>query len=154
MNIELIPLFHNEAFPTLDLSKAYVIVNDQQETIGSVEGNVNNYGELVAVVKLYTEEYQKKGIGFYSFKRVFDELNNVVEIKTLKGCWCKDIEFQHFENGMSTNLKIFFSKRALGLTIEESAFETPTGKWAKKLGFAKCELKKCTEEEVWIDFKK
>jgi hypothetical protein len=154
MNIKLIPLFNDETFPTSDYSKAYLIENDQQEPIGSVEGSVNNYGELVTVVKLHTKEYQKKGIGFYSFKRVFDELNNVVEIKILKGSWCKDGEFQHYEDGMSTNLKIFFSKRALGLTIEESAFETPTGKWAKKIGFEKCDLKKCTEEEVWIDFKK
>ena len=154
MNVDFIPFPEDKEFPKPDLSKKYSLINEKKEEIGTIEGSVNIYGELVTVVKIYGLENQQKGIGFSSFKRIFNELNELVEINTIKSSWLKGEEFQFFEDCMSTNLRIFQTQRNLGKPIEECAFGTPTGKWAQKLGFHKCEIIRITTEEVCIDFKK
>lgn len=42
--------------------KAYTITDDNNTEVGDVEGYLNDYGELVSVVKIYGEENQKKGL--------------------------------------------------------------------------------------------
>ena len=58
-------------------SKSYTILNEQDEQIGSVEGYINKYGELTSVIRI-NPEYQQQGLGFQSFLKVFNELNEEV----------------------------------------------------------------------------
>lgn len=132
------------------LSKSYFITNEKNENIGYIEGYLNKYGELITVVKIYS--HQKEGIGFRAFEKIYKELNEIVPIKTIKGCWSSGGEFETFENGMSTNLKIFLSCFERETNIEKCAFSTPTGKWAKKLGYSKIKINLISKEEVLIDF--
>jgi hypothetical protein len=107
-------------------------MNEQNEVIGTVEGNVNEVGELISIVKIFHPDYIRKGIGYQSFKKIFEDINKVVPITIIKGNWHSGGEFQDFENGMSTNLKVY-KENLISLSPEESAFLTPTGKWAKKI---------------------
>lgn len=132
------------------LSKSYYITNEENEDIGNIEGYLNEYGELITVVKIYS--HQKEGIGYKAFEKIYTELNEIVPIKVIKGCWSSGGEFQTFEDGMSTNLKMFWLGYENEKNIEESAFNTPTGKWAKKLGYSKIKVNSISKEEVLIDF--
>ncbi|WP_019597363.1 hypothetical protein [Rhodonellum psychrophilum] len=136
-----------------DLTKCYQLTNGQNEDIGTVEGFGNKYGELVSVVKIFHPNYQRNGYGFEAFEKIFNEINNVVPITIIKGSWHAGEEFQDFEDNMSTNLKIF-KENLKTETIETSAFLTPTGKWAKALGFNNVNIKAFYEDEVLVDFTK
>ena len=136
-----------------EYSISYSLLNEEKDEIGSVEGYVNEFGVLISVVKVYPG-YQKKGIGFHAFRKIFDKLNTKNSIQKIRGAWCKDDEFQDFENGMSSNLKLYLECRVNGNNMEECAFATATGKWAKKLGFHKCEFLNASESEVIVDFYK
>ena len=133
-----------------ELSKSYHITNEKDEDIGHIEGYLNKYGELITVVKIYS--HQKEGIGFRAFEKIYTELNEIVPIKTIKGCWSSGGEFETFENGMSTNLKVFLSCLENETNVEKCAFSTPTGKWANKLGYSKIKINLISKEEVLIDF--
>jgi len=132
------------------LSKSYFITNEKNENIGYIEGYLNKYGELITVVKIFSN--QKEGIGYNAFEKMYKELNEILPIKVIKGCWSSGGEFETCENGMSTNLKMFLLCYENGNSIEESAFNTPTGKWAKKLGYSKIKVNLISKEEVLIDF--
>lgn len=144
-------LLYNTMSENTDLRKLYHITNEQGEDIGTIEGYGNEFGELVSVVKIYHPNYQKKGLGYTAFKKVFDEINDVAPILIIKGCWYAGGEFQDFEDGMSTNLKVFKDKLK-NESPENSAFHTPTGKWAKSLGFLNADVKLISEDEVIINF--
>lgn len=133
-------------------SKSYTILNEKEEQIGSVEGYINKYGELTSVVRI-NPEYQKQGLGFKSFSKVFDELNKEVEIKKIIGSWNQDEEFADCENGMSTNLKIFLNCIKEN-DPEKCAFKTATGKWVKKLGFNNCNVRSKSAHSATIEFYK
>ena len=135
-----------------ELSASYIVMDEKDNEIGSVEGYTNKKGELVSVVKVYATREQKKGLGFKAFKKVYDELNSSVKIKIIKGCWHSGGEFQGFEDGMSTNLKCFFEQYESGQSDEESAFSTPTGKWARKLGYTRCKVVSISKTETNVDF--
>jgi hypothetical protein len=146
-------LLYNITFENTDLKKSYHITNEQGEDIGTVEGYGDEFGELVSVVKIYHPNYQQKGVGYTAFKKVFDEINDAVQIQIIKGSWHAGGEFQDFEDGMSTNLKVFKDKLK-NESPENSAFHTPTGKWAKTLGFLNTDVKLISEDEVIINFTK
>lgn len=135
------------------LSKTYNITNDNDEKIGIVEGYSNEYGELVTVIHVYPD-FQKQGIGFDAFKKIYDELNSVVSIKTIIGNWHRGNEFQYCENGISTNMNVFLEEIKRNPNMEEVAFLTPTGKWAKKLGYSECKIKKICYEDMTVHFMK
>ena len=146
MNIQYIAFTEQE-----ELKRSYQIKDNDKE-IGSVEGYLIEYGVLVTVVKIFNPNYKKKGLGFAAFKKVFDELNGFISIKRIRGCWCSGGEFQDFENGMSTNLKVFTENLENGKDEQDCAFLTPTGKWAKKLGYSKCNIMSKSISEVTVDF--
>jgi hypothetical protein len=146
-------LIYNTIFENTDFKKSYHITNEQGEDIGSVEGFGNEYGEITSVVKIYHPNYQQKGIGFTAFKKVFDEINEISPIQIIKANWHAGGEFKDFEDEMSTNLKVF-NVKIKNESPEKSAFQTPTGKWAKSLGFLNVDIKLITENEVMIDFTK
>tara|TARA_B100002049_G_scaffold140559_1_gene104242 strand:- start:2357 stop:2800 length:444 start_codon:yes stop_codon:yes gene_type:complete len=133
-------------------SKSYTILNEQDEQIGSVEGYINKYGELTSVIRI-NPEYQQQGLGFQSFLKVFNELNEEVEIKKIIGSWNKDEEFADCENGMSTNLKIFLDCINED-NPENCALKTATGKWAVKLGFNNCNILRKSTQSATIEFYK
>lgn len=134
------------------LSRVYQIINSENEEIGMAEGYVNLYGDLVAVIKIFHPAYLNKGIGFAAFKKIYDELNEISSINVIKGSWHSGGEFQDFEDGMSTNLKVFNSCYELEKDIEKCAFKTPTGKWAQKLGYFNCKVLSLSQDEVAVDF--
>lgn len=133
-------------------SLSYYILNEDTKQIGTVEGYATNDG-LIAVLHI-DNEYQGKGIGYAAFKKVYDELCEQTTITRIIGSWHKDDEFSYCEDGMSTNLRLYQENSEKGLSKEESAFGTPTGKWAKKLGFNKCQIESCTDEDVKVVFYK
>ena len=74
------------------LSKSYFITNEKNENIGYIEGYLNKYGELITVVKIFSN--QKEGIGYNAFEKIYKELNEILPIKVIKGCWSIGCEFE------------------------------------------------------------
>ena len=132
--------------------KAYIITDDNDIEIGQVEGNLNDYGEFITVVKLYSSQNQRKGLGFNAFNKVYNELNETLPVEIIKGSWHSGEEFESYEEGMSTNLKKFFEEKENGKNDQEAAFQTPTGKWAKKLGYEECNVISVSRESTQVDF--
>lgn len=132
---------------------SYQITNDEGDDIGTIEAAGSKYGDFVSIIKIYNLKFQNKGLGFDFFKKAFDEINANYPISLIKGSWHKGGEFQDFEDGMSTNLKIYIDNLLTKNPIE-SAFSTPTGKWAKKLGFNTCQIISSSTEEVIVNFTK
>jgi hypothetical protein len=140
-----------EQTENLKVRKAYQMF-DGENFVGSVEGAGNNQGHFISVVML-DPNYHKKGIGFQAFNKMFNEINENYPITKIIGSWHKNDEYTDFENGMSTNLRMFF-QNPNNQTDIESAKNTPTGKWAKELGFEKCEIISKSTEEVIVHFTK
>ena len=141
------------AFEVTDLSKSYYIKNEQDEDIGIVEGYGNEDGALLSKVKIYNPKYQGKGIGFEAFNKIFDEIDRIVPVKKIVGSWSSGDEFKNFEDGMSTNLKVFLESSKTE-NEKNSAYLTPTGKWAQRLGFKNCEILSNSKDEVMVVFSK
>ena len=133
-------------------SISYLILDSNNQQIGSAEGHVG-HEELITVIKI-NPEHQKKGIGFKAFNKIYTELCLKTQISIIAGSWHKDEEFLYCENGMSTNLSLFHDNLKAGLSKEESAFNTPTGKWAQRIGYNKCEIKGMTSNDVYVTFYK
>jgi hypothetical protein len=130
---------------------SYQITNDAKEDIGTAEGSGNKNGKFVSIIKIYNPKFQKAGLGFISFKKVFDEINSNRPISIIQASWHKGGEFKDFEKGMSTNLLIFKNNLSV-MSEKESIFSTPTGKWVQKIGFNNYEIVSNTDEEVIINF--
>lgn len=133
-------------------SLAYSILNNKGVEMGRVEGYVAK--EALITVLHINEEYQNKGIGFMAFKKVYDELGKKNTISQIIGSWHSDEEFSYCEDGMSTNLKIFLHNINKGLSDTQSALNTPTGKWAQRLGFNKCDILRNTSGSVEVAYSK
>jgi len=133
---------------------SYSMINDENIEIGTAEGLTNQYGELHCVIKVYNPDQHRKGIGFTAFNKIYNSLNKNKNIEKIFGNWHAGGEFEYAENGLSTNLKCFQEALETGKTKEESAFETPTGKWAKKLGYTNCCIISFSQAEVSVKFTK
>lgn len=147
MNIKYISTHSN-----LDQSISYQLLNEIDEEIGTAEGFVSQYGELVTVIKVFSPDFKKKGIGFNAFKKIFDELNIIVPINTIKGSWHKGEEFRDFEDGMSTNMKVFLSCLKEENNKNKCVFNTPTGKWAQKLGYVNYSNLLISTNEISVNY--
>lgn len=101
--------------------RAYIVKDLNNLNIGSASG-INIRGTFSCVIKI-NKEYQKCGIGFMSFMKLFNELNNYRPIIRFEANWKMDND----KDGVSTNL-IEFQKN-------KDVFDTPTGKWMKKIEF-------------------
>lgn len=130
-------------------SVSYNILINSEE-IGRIEGYVIK-GGFYSVIHIYNA-HQKKGIGFYAFQKVFNELSTSNTINRIVGSWHSDGEFSYCEGGMSTNLNVYLKNIENNMTQEESALNTPTGKWAKKLGFNFCKVEKDNTDSVLVSF--
>jgi hypothetical protein len=135
-----------------EMSVSFLISDAQSNTqIGSAEGYLSQYGDLVTVIKI-NEELQGLGLGFQAFSKVFSELSSKGIIKRIIGGWHKGDEFSYCENGMSTNLRLFKDGVDRGIDPISSAWSTPTGKWAKKKGFTNCTVSSHTSESAEVIF--
>lgn len=126
---------------------------DKKENIGYIEGYASKDNEFISVVRI-NPDFQNKGFGFEAFNKVFQELNTVNNITKICGSWHKDEEFSEVEGGMSTNLKTFKEESKENTNQSECAFKTPTGKWAKKLGFDNCTVLRDSDTTVEVVFTK
>jgi hypothetical protein len=126
---------------------------DKKDNIGYIEGYISEGNVFISVVRIYPN-FQNKGFGFEAFKKVFQELNAENNITKICGSWHKDEEFSECECGMSTNLKIFKEESKENTNQFECAFKTPTGKWAKKLGFDNCTVLLDSDTTVEVVFTK
>ena len=108
-----------------------IILSDENEIIGTYEGSIGLSNELISVIKV-NYPYDRKGLGFESFKRVFNILSQEREIDSIVGAWYEDDEFSYLEESKSTNLLVFQRNTEKGLANEDAALNTPTGKWARK----------------------
>lgn len=143
--------YHNLELTNNPLKKNYSIFENNNE-VGYVTGDVGVENVLIATVNIFPK-FQGEGKGFEAFEKVFNEINQVEQINTIRGVWCISEEYNHCENGMSTNLNEF-QKHRQTKSDEESAFLTPTGKWVKKLGFNKLNIISISNQEVIVDFSK
>ncbi|WP_461789720.1 hypothetical protein [Pedobacter sp.] len=126
---------------------------EMTKMIGMAEGYIGHHSELITVIKV-TNEYQKQGFGFKLFLEVFEHLSEINDIKTVIGSWSKDDEFSYCEKGQSTNLSLFQEFKKKGLTDSEAAFSTPTGKWAKQIGYNKATFGNIQVHNVEVFFTK
>ena len=133
---------------------SYQIIDQDKNEIGHIEGFVNTYGHFLTVIKIFDDKYRNSGIGFIGFKMLFDELNKKTSIVTILGGWSAGGEFADYENGMSTNLKVFNENIQSGYSPEEAALATPTGKWSQRLGFTNVEIRCQSEVNVEVSFHK
>lgn len=140
-----------ELTQNLKVRRAYQIF-DGDNFVGSVEGAGNSQGEFISVVML-DPKYHGKGIGFEAFNKMFNEINDNYPISKIIGSWHKNDEYKDFEDGMSTNLRMFFQNTGNQSDID-SAAKTPTGKWAKKMGFEKCKIISKSNDDVIVHFTK
>jgi len=133
--------------------KYILFTDDKKELIGTIEGYIFNNNEFFSVVRI-NPEFQSKGFGFEAFNKVFQELNTKNNINIIHGSCHEDEEFSDCIDGMSTNLKAFKEESKMKTNLSECAFITPTGKWAKKLGFNTCEILQNSDTTVKVVFKK
>jgi len=119
--------------------------------IGAAEGYIGKDQQLTMVVKVYNGFHQK-GIGYFFFTKVFEHFSNFQPVNTINGSWSKDAEFSYCEDGESTNLKVFKSLVKSGYSMEEAALNTPTGKWARKLGYNQVKILSVSDENVNVSF--
>lgn len=140
-----------ELMQDLKKNRSYQIF-DGDNYVGSVEGAGNSHGEFISVVML-DPKYHRKGIGFAAFNKMFNEINDNYPISTIIGSWHKNEEYKDFEDGMSANLKLFFQNTGNQSDIDRAS-KTPTSKWAKKMGFDKCEIVSKSNDDVIVHFTK
>jgi hypothetical protein len=143
-------LFEGETHRETSFS-CFVIDAQSGETIGSAEGYLSRYGDLVTVIKIH-EPFQGRGLGFQAFNKVFSELSLKGTVKRLIGGWHKGDEFSYCEEGMSTNLRLFKESIDKGIDPISSAWNTPTGKWVKKKGFTNCTINLHSSESAEVIF--
>lgn len=118
--------------------------------VGRAEGYLGSSNELTAVIHV-DEAYHKQGIGKAALLELIRNWGEDT-ITGIVGSWHADEEFGYLPDGMSTNLRIFKLRLSEGLTPEEAAWQTPTGKWAKSLGFCKLQVLKNYDTEASVLF--
>lgn len=133
-------------------SKTYNI-HINTNLVGSIEGYLNDYGEVVLVTKV-DPAHHGIGIGFEATRHVINELELFSPVVCIKASWSTGGEFEYCEGGKSSNLLIFENNLRNGLSEVEAAQNTPTGKWAKRLGFNQIEFVKVSKQEVLVNFNK
>jgi hypothetical protein len=131
----------------------HIFVPNIDEPIGSYEGNVGIRDELISIIKV-NEQYRELGIGFKAFDRVFKALSQHTKILTIVGAWYKDEEFSYLPEGKSTNLLAYQNQINEGEHPQIAAFNTPTGRWARRLGFDKAYVVSANEKNVQVAFVK
>ncbi|SNR14557.1 ADP-ribosyltransferase [Tenacibaculum jejuense] len=112
-----------ERIEMVDESFDVVYVGGEKEVFGDYE--ISKIGELGLDIKL-ASYLQRQGITSEVFRLVIQKH----EPKEFKAVW---IETNYYEGGKSTNLQEYLNNLHLGR--EKAAFETPSGKLAKRNGF-------------------
>lgn len=84
------------------------------------------------------EEYS--GVGKLMFDDALTNFSNKTNIDGIHGEWLKIEDAYSDFGGLSVNLQKYQKAIAGGMTREQAAFETITGKWAKSKGYTKVEF--------------
>jgi len=121
--------------------------------MGQAEGYLGINHDLISVVKVF-EGFEKRGYGEFFFKKIFDHFTSFTTVASIVGSWHRDEEFAYVEGGQSTNLTVFQNLIAEGFSNNEAALNTPTGKWASKLGYTNITFKQISAHEVSVRFSK
>ena len=127
----------------------YQIKKLDDTKIGNIEGALKDGCFICNLI--IDIPFHKKSFGFKAFEMMYKEMNMLNPVQIIKGSWHKSPTFAAFSNGMSTNLEKYLESRIDQNQID-SAFSTPTGKWAKKLGFTKCKIITDIPNHVEVDF--
>jgi hypothetical protein len=146
--------YSNEALSDLIPKREvkYLIIDcDSKEQIGYVEGYLTPENHLISVVNIF-DHYKRQGIGTTAFVKVFEELGGPANINGIMGSWHSGDEFAHLPDGKSTNLKLFLQLIEKGMTKEDAAKMTPTGKWSNALGFRNVKVNVVTDYEAYVLF--
>lgn len=138
-----------ERIASIENHISYRLLLDDVE-VGTIEG-YNIRGIMHSVVKI-NSTHEGQGLGYEAFYHVFEELNNQSRIIGIAGSWNRDDEFSYCEDGMSSNLRIFRENLDKGLSRDDSAKSTPTGRWAHKLGFTTVTFHQESENCVNVTF--
>lgn len=115
----------------------------------TAEGYLSD-GELGFVIKIMEHEYLNQGLGYQIFNLIVEHFG-LENINTICGSWHSDAEFAYFENEMSTNLLVY-RRNLEHFPAEEAAFRTPTGKWARRLGFNEIYFRENNLNSVVVEF--
>jgi hypothetical protein len=129
----------------------HIFIPNVDEPIGSYEGRIGIRNELVSVIKVHNQ-YRRIGLGFKAFDKVFKTLSQHTKILTIVGAWYKDEEFSYLPEGKSTNLLAYQNQINKGEHPQLAAFRTPTGRWAKSLGYIKARVVSANEDSVQVAF--
>ena len=96
--------------------------------------------------------YHGYGIGRAAFNRAYERMNKGKKVQFIEGNWMKSKKFKHLENGCCINFNIYKKGKIAGLTSQEAALATPTGKWSAELGFNKVAIIKENSRRVEVRF--
>ncbi len=135
-----------------DSSISFCLFNSNYEQVGDAYGSISDFGHLTCAIKIYNDENQQNGVGFRAFKEIFDYLNSKSQVKIIHASWHQDQEFIDYEQGMSTNLRLFLECYEKGGTPKDCARLTPTGKWAAKLGYTAVNVVSFNNRETHVEF--
>lgn len=147
MEVDFIP--HSDNPPMRSVS--YSIMSSTGIQKGYAEGYLSAEDYLVSVINIFPD-YTRKGIGRRAFEKVIFSLGGGQVIRGIYGSWHSGGEFNHLEFHMSTNLRIFNELLSQGYPLEAAAIQTPTGKWAKALGFLNVDMLNYSSEEASVLF--
>ena len=110
--------------------------------------------KALAIAFLIDPKMHGKGIGRRALELGLEKFSKQAKIDYIIGKWKRDNEFSAFEDYSSTNLTVFKKNYLAQVPQEESALQTPTGKWAASAGYDKAKVIENTEDSVEVHFYK
>lgn len=123
-----------------------ILMTNSHEHIGTYEFYVKEES-FVAAINIFLE-FQNKGVGFFVFKSCFEMLNKTNCLKYFIASWSFDKEYSHLPYQQSINLTAFQNSISSGMDENKALWETPTGKWLKKIGFTSATVTRRDNENV------
>lgn len=142
----------SDPFGSTDKHLSFLLkINEVSRPIGTVSSSHRE--GLLAAFHL-PPELHGKGIGFTAFKIAVDHFSALFEVRFIIGTWRVDSEYAYLPGYRSTNLTIYRQGIDEGISQQQAALRTPTGKWAMKLGFQYVELVRDSEDDVEVRFHK
>lgn len=145
-----VTLLHSN-FSETQLSGEIFLLNSHEQ-VGTYEFYVKDES-FVAAINIFPE-FQNKGIGFYVFKSCFEELNKSNTLNYFIASWSFDKEYSHLPHQQSVNLTAFQNSINTGMDEDKALWETPSGKWLKRIGFTTASLTQRDNEGVKAVFTK
>jgi hypothetical protein len=150
MKIE-ISEYIEDTFDTSTTSYQYTVDNGVSILFGSAYP-VHNEGLFMAFN--IDPDHQRMGIGKKAFLMAYEKYSSKFAIKYIAASWRVDLEYSHLDGSASSNLTVFNQSLANGISVQESALSTPTGKWAASIGYTHVEILRVFDQLVEVYFHK